>query len=148
MKNIILLALMFVASFSVAQQTQKTLLKTLNIQEYKQLVLDLGGEINVERWNNPSVRVQMQITYHNANIHVMKYLISKGRYDIKTEPTVDGLSISHTKTLKDIPISKEGKILQEDVIYTLYIPNNITITYGEEEQALIFSSSKEPVAAQ
>ena len=148
MKNIILLLFMFIASISVAQQAQKTLLKTFNISNSEQVVLDINGVVNVEKWSNPTVRVQMEITYSNANVHVMKYLITKGRYNFKSEITADGYEISIPEIGKPVQISKDGKILEETISYTVYVPENVSVIVSEMSQASVYSNDKRDVAAQ
>jgi len=148
MKNIIVVLFMFIASISVAQQAQKTLLKTFNINNSEQVVLDINGVVNVEKWSNPTVRVQMEITYSNANIHVMKYLITKGRYNLKSEITADGYEISVPEVGESVQISKDGKILEETISYTIYIPENVSVIVTETSQASVFSTDKKDVVAQ
>jgi len=137
MKNIFLLVFMFFASISVAQQAQKTLLKTFNVNGHQQVVLNVEGNVDVEKWNEPTVRVQMHITYNNASVHVMKYLISKGRYNLKSVSTADGFEISNPNAGKDVKISKEGKLLSETITYKVFVPENMSVIVADESQASI-----------
>jgi hypothetical protein len=148
MKNIILVLFMFIASISVAQQAEKTLLKTFNISNSEQVVLDIDGVVNVEKWSNPTVRIQMEITYKNANVHVMKYLITKGRYNFKSEVTADGYSISIPEIGKPVQISKDGKMLEETITYTVFVPENVSVILSEASQASVYSLDNKDVAAQ
>lgn len=148
MKNIILVLFMFITSISVAQQVQKTLLKTFNISNSEQVVLDINGVVNVEKWSNPTVRIQMEITYKNANVHVMKHLITKGRYNFKSEVTPDGYAISIPEISKAVQISKDGKMLEETITYTVFVPENVSFIVSEASQASVYSTDKKDVAAQ
>ena len=85
MKNTFLLLFMLISSITIAQQAEKTLIKTFNANNTDQVVLDFAGDISIEKWNNPTIRVRMQISYQNASVHIMKYLITKGRYNLKSE---------------------------------------------------------------
>ncbi len=143
MKNVIVVLFMFISSISVAQQAQKTLLKTFPLNGQEQVVLNLDGDVHIERWNNPTVRVQMEITYHNANVNIMKYLISKGRYNLTTEGTADGLAITNPNTGKNVQISKEGKILKETIAYKVFLPENVSFIVAEKSQASVVSNDGE-----
>ncbi len=143
MKNIFLVVFMFFGGISVAQQAQKTLLKTFNVNGHQQVVLDFDGSaVEVEKWNQPTVRVQIQITYTNANVHIMKYLITKGRYDLKSASTADGFEISSPNTNKEVKINKEGTVLVETVTYKVFVPENMSVIVSDESQASVINPSK------
>lgn len=126
MKNsIFLFALMLVTSSSVAQQAQKNLLKTFDLNSQRQVVLNLDGDVNIERWNNSTLRVQMDISYENANVHIMKYMISKGRYNLTMSSTADGVMIEHPNKLAAAQISKDGTLLKESIVYTIVLPKDV-----------------------
>lgn len=143
MKNIFVLVFMFFASISVAQQAQKTLLKTFNVNGHQQVVLNFDGNVNVQKWQEPTVRVQMQITYKNANVHIMKYLISKGRYNLKSASTADGFEISNPNAGKDVQISKDGKLLSETISYKVFVPTTMSVIVADESQASIVNTDND-----
>lgn len=146
MKNIIFLfALILVTSSSVAQQAQKNLLKTFDLNGQRQVVLNLDGDVNIERWNNGTLRVQMDISYENANVHIMKYMISKGRYNLAMSSTADGLVIEHPNTLDPAKISKDGTLLKEAIVYTVVLPKDVKIIINENSQTNILN--KDDMAA-
>jgi hypothetical protein len=148
MKNLtFLVALMLITNISVAQQAQKNLLKTFDLNGQAAVILDLEGDVNIERWNNGTVRVQMDISYENANVHIMKYMISKGRYNLALSPKTDGLTIEHTNKADSPKISKDGTLLKESIIYTIVIPQDVTVIVNEDSQTNILNED-EMVAAQ
>ena len=140
MKNIIfLVAFMLVTSISVAQQAQKNLLKTFDLNSQTEVVLNLDGDVNIERWNNSTLRVHMDIAYENANVHVMKYLISKGRYNLTISPATDGLVIEHPNKTDSPKISKDGTLLKESIVYTVVVPQNVTVIVNEGSQTNVLN---------
>lgn len=147
MRSIMLFALMAWASISVAQQAQKNLLKTFDLNGQKEVVLNLDGDVNIERWNNSTMRVQMEINYHNASEHIMKYLISKGRYNLATNNTEHGFVLEHTNRTSAPQINKEGDTLEETIVYTIYVPQNVTVIVSEDSQANVLNKD-EMIAAQ
>ena len=148
MKNIIFLfALMLVTSISVAQQAQKNLLKTFDLNSQTEVVLNLDGDVNIERWNNSTLRVQMDISYENASVHIMKYMISKGRYNLVMSPKPTGLVIEHPNKTDSPKINKEGELLKETIVYTIVVPQGVTVIINEGSQTNILNKD-EMVAAQ
>ena len=146
MKNTFLSVFMLIASISVAQQAEKTLIKTFNANGTDQIVLDLTGDVNIQKWSNPTIRVQMNISYENASVHIMKYLITKGRYNLQSEESADGLRISIPEAGKDVVISKDGKILVETITYTVFTPENVAVVILDESQATVLSNDDAPIS--
>ena len=147
MKNIIILvALTLVTSISVAQQAQKNLLKTFDLNGQTTIVLNLDGDVNIERWNNSTVRVQMDISYENASINIMKYLITKGRYNLTMSPKADGFAVEHPNKTDSPKISKDGTLLKEKIVYTIVIPQDVTIIIDEDSQTNVLNTEEMVVA--
>lgn len=148
MKNVIfLVALMLITSISIAQQAQKNLLKTFDLNGQTEVVLNLSGDVNIERWNNSTMRVQMDISYENASIHIMKYMISKGRYNLVMSAETNGLVIEHPNKTEMPKISKEGTLLKETIVYTVVVPQGVTVIVSKDSQANVLNKD-EMVAAQ
>jgi hypothetical protein len=147
MKNIIFsIVLMLIASISVAQQAQKNLLKTFDLNGHNEVVLHLDGDVNIERWNNSMLRIQMDISYQNASVNIMKYLISKGRYDLTMTAAAEGLVVEHPNRIDATPINKEGTLLEETIVYTVYVPQNVVVMVNKNGQTTVLNSDKTLVA--
>lgn len=134
------------SSISVAQQAQKNLLKTFDLNGQREVVANLDGEVLIERWNNSSMRVQMEISYENASVNIMTYLISKGRYNLTTTPSAQGLLVTSPNAEKPAQISKDGTLLKEKIVYTIFVPHNVTVLTGEEGEAKLMDEGKSTVA--
>lgn len=107
--------------------TEKTLVKTFNIQNNNTVVLDLDGKVEVKEWSENTVRIQMNIKLGNSTVHLLKYLITKGRYNLESENTTDGFSISAPGRSQAVVINKAGDLLNELVTYTVFVPRNVTV---------------------
>ena len=60
-KLLTLIILVLTASFSFAQ-TEKTLVKTFNLQGNTSVALDFNGNVEVQEWGESTLRVHMNIT--------------------------------------------------------------------------------------
>lgn len=125
-KLLTILSLIVFVSFSYGQNTQKTLVKTFNLKGSKVVVLDTKSSVEVKEWSNETMRIQMSITLENANTQMLKYLITKGRYNLSTELTDDGLVVSFPGRKKDVIVNKNGDKLKEIVAYTVFVPSDVT----------------------
>ena len=136
MKQILLTLIgLFTLTTLTAQQANKTLIKTINIEDAKLLKVDVDGMIKTASWDRENlIRVQMEITYENASVHVMKYLITKGRYNIKLEKPSLILQPNYTDKVQ---INKNGDLLIEKVTYTFFLPDDVELINLNEEQAAL-----------
>ena len=90
-KYITTICLLAIFAIANAQQANKTLVKTLDINSVETLSVDLDGEIITKTWDTEGfARVQIAITYENASTNIMRFLISKGRYNLSLTPDTVG----------------------------------------------------------
>ncbi len=144
MKKILtLITLILTISFAFGQ-TEKTLVKTFNLQGATAVVLNLGGNVEVQEWSENTLRVQMNITLENTNVNMLKYLITQGRYNLVLEPTNEDPVITSPGREKNVVINKDGDILTETVTYVVFVPKNVKteIINKETEEANIQSGDK------
>ncbi|MFK7946135.1 MAG: hypothetical protein AB8G11_01000 [Saprospiraceae bacterium] len=126
MKNLLtLIALVLTTSFTYAQ-TEKTVVKTFNLQGSTSVVLNLNGDVEVQEWSESTLRVHMSIKLENSNVHMLKYLLTQGRYNLKLDNTDAGVTMTSPGRNKDVIINKEGDKLSETVTYTVFVPQNVT----------------------
>lgn len=124
-QKIIILFLIAFTNFAFGQQAQKTLVKTFNLKGSKTVLLELDAPVEIKEWSNKTMRVQMSITLQNANVHMLKYLITKGRYNLNTVLGTEGLKLSVPGRKKDVVVNKNGDKLKETVAYTIFIPSDV-----------------------
>lgn len=134
MKNLILLLSLISSTLVYGQQSStKTLIKTFNVKGFNLITADLEGKLNVQHWDNENLaRVKMVITYQNANEHMMKYLIMKGRYNLQFSKEKDNL-LYHPNYTKKLQINKKGDLLIEHISYTLILPRDVKLIDFEQD---------------
>ena len=105
----------------------KTLVKTFAMKDYSTIVINLDGKVIVKEWSEKTMRIHMDITLKNSSTHMLKHLISKGRYHINLEKEKDNFIVSSNARAKKVIVSKDGNTLDEVVKYTIFVPKNITV---------------------
>lgn len=110
----------------VAQNlTEKTLVKSFNLNGRNVLKVDFSQAIDVKKWNEPTVRIEMNIAVENMNEATFKSLIVAGRYNV--QPTFDNAMM----TLSNLPLQKSIKFnnteLKETIRYTLFVPQDLEV---------------------
>ena len=126
MKNLLTLITLILATSFTYGQTEKTVVKTFNLQGSTSVVLDLNGDVEVQEWSESTLRVHMNIKLENSNVHMLKYLLTQGRYNLKLDNTDTGVMITSPGRDKDVVINKEGDTLSETVTYTVFVPQNVS----------------------
>ena len=141
MKNklatLILSLLLFVANISIGQtKSEKILVKSFNLQGKETILLDLDGAVEVKEWDNKIMRVQMNISLEDAPSHMIKSLVQVGRYNLTAEYGDDFIKIAAPAMRKEIRIS--GKLLQENIVYTVFAPENVEVKMSDETSARLY----------
>lgn len=77
--------LLLLLSFTVASQVNKTLIRSVAINETHTAYVMLPGEVAVTEWNESFVRVTTTINVVNMSENIVKRLVIVGRYSIETE---------------------------------------------------------------
>lgn len=127
MKKLIILITLILTTSLVFGQTEKTLVKTFNLEGNASVALNLNGNVTVEEWGENTLRVHMNITLENTNVNMLKYLITQGRYNLVLATTDTGVVLSSPGRDKNVIINKAGDILSEKVTYTVFVPRNIQV---------------------
>lgn len=112
-------------------QTQKTLVKTLAVEETTyQAIFALKGNVEVEEWNNQTIRIITTITTTNTPENVLKALVVAGRYNY--EMTVDKANQTITIDMpqKDRAIIINGADLDDKLEYKIYVPQGMQYQIG------------------
>ena len=76
--------------------------------------------------NNPIVRIEMEIKADDLSKEVVKHLITKRRFYIKTMVLEDGTAKIYMPNLK-IPVYINGRLLSEDISYRILVPENVLV---------------------
>ena len=124
-KLLIFIILILVTSF-VYGQAERTVVKTFNLEGSTSVIVNLNGDVEVQEWSESTLRVHMNIKLENSNVHMLKYLLTQGRYNLKLEQTDAGTTMTSPGRAKDVVINKEGDTLSETVTYTIFVPQNVS----------------------
>lgn len=141
-RTIILTGIYFLiaTSFVVAQNVEKTLVKSFNLKGAEAIYLNVEGDVDVVQWDNKYLRVQMTIELKNSNNQILKSLISARRYNLEANYTDAGVSIAVPGLEKNVMI--KGVKLNEYISYTIMAPRNTTVTI-ENGQLSVTKNEKE-----
>lgn len=115
-----LLALLLAGNFAIAQESDKTLVKSLNPEECPNVKIDIKNKaINAAPWDEGTIRVELEI---KANVPeaVLSQLVKAGRYTIEGEK--DGETYIVKAGNLDKVISIGGKDLEEEITITIKTP--------------------------
>lgn len=114
-------------------KTEKTLVKSFNLQGKETVLLDLGGNVEVKSWDSKIMRIQMEITLEDAASHMIKSLVQVGRYNLKAEFQEDFMLVAAPAMRKEIRV--RGQLLKENVVYTVFTPKDVIVKMADEASA-------------
>ena len=130
MKNrmsFLLLPLLLAVAPVMAQQAEKTLVKSFNLNGQTAVLLDLDGKSTVTTWNEPQMRIQMTITLQNGSETMLKSLVTAGRYNLDAKEVNGAYSIVAPGLERQIKLGS-GQLLGETVTYTVLAPKDVIVT--------------------
>lgn len=123
------LSLIFAIIIATAQ-SEKTLVKSFNLQGSQVVVLDLDGEVEIREWKNTILRVQLTINIANGNDSLLKSLVTAGRYNLYSQSSDDAIKIFAPETKKEMKVG--GQDLNEKISYIVYAPENVIVKMAGE----------------
>lgn len=112
-------------------QAKTTLVKSLAVEGYESLLIDLPGSVEVRLWDEPFARLTTSIELKDFDEPFLKRLIAAGRYEAKIEGKGSEPALLMPKV--SIQINIKGKELKEAIHYELYLPK--TCLYKVEEHS-------------
>ena len=117
--------LMLVSVLANAQNVEKTLVKSFNLQGKQTVEIDLKGKVQVEKWNNSIMRIQFSVALENGTSSMLKSLVEVGRYNLKSSIEGDVMKIYAPGIEREVRI--KGKQLLENSTYTVYVPEDVNV---------------------
>lgn len=127
MKKIVKLIMLFAfvawAQMGLAQ-SQKTLVKSLTATN-DALVATLDGEVTVEEWDEPFIRVTTTVNLTNFDENILKRLVMVGRYSIEATNNEEAMHIGMPKLGTQVTI--RGVVLEELVQYQIAVPRGMVV---------------------
>jgi hypothetical protein len=127
--NIWLLLLVTTVSYSQSQ-VEKTLVKSFNLKGNDLVVLDLPGDLEIKEWKNDIMRIQMTIRLEDGTSSMLKSLIQNGRYNLASSNETNDYKIFAPSMNKEIKV--HGKVLKENIVYTVFTPENVTVKMASD----------------
>ena len=133
MKHSTLTLLIGFLSFSlIAQNSERTLVKSFNPEGNTELLIDLPGELDVRSWGENFVRVQFTIILENGSERVLKGLLVAGRYHLKGTHG-DRYTVSAPGLARTLPQRTEP--LRESFRIEVFAPNGTRVTQTGDTQS-------------
>lgn len=129
MKNVLLLFVLMVGSVvSSVAQTQKTLVKSIDIAQAQQVIINLPGEVAQSEWDNDFVRVTTYLTVDNMSESIVKQLVLVGRYNLETtlDETTQTLVVTMPKIANHVRV--KGVALAENLRFEIQAPVGYKVT--------------------
>ncbi len=112
-----------------------TLVSSKNLNGATELVVDLDGEFTTDTWTKDYVRIEIEIKANDVSREVIKHLIRKARFCIKTQ-NIDSESMRLYMPNLQLPVYINGKKLSEDISYKISVPKGIYITDKSQAELL------------
>jgi hypothetical protein len=124
MKILNLLILLCLAQIMFCQ-THKTFIKNFNTYDNNNIICDLPGDLNVEKWDKPYCQLVSGVKIINFGDNILSMLANNRRYEININN-----GSNHTKiTLPNMKnfIIVNGVDLKEDFIFILKVPKHFNV---------------------
>lgn len=115
-----LLALSATAS---AQTAAKTFSKSFNSENKGTLNLELPGTVEVKEWDNPSIKIEINIALPTGNTSMLNELANVGRYNMMPKMQGDALLIQMPNMQKQVRI--KGETLKEQLTFVAFVPKSM-----------------------
>ena len=125
----------FTMNFANAQSAEKILVKSFNLEGMNVVTFDVPGEVEVQQWNNPIMRVEMTIAIENVREATLKSLIKAGRYNLQSDAGDEEYAVSAPGMNRTVKIS--GQELRENLSYIVYAPEDVMIKLADSSSASI-----------
>lgn len=126
MKNIITVFIFVIGfAFTSFGQSQKTIVKSFQNEDYHTVALAFDGEMTVNEWDKDIIRISTTVDAQNFNEPTLKYLVTKGRYNYEILEKDNTLIFLMPATEK--LVSLHGIDLIEGYSYTINVPKGVTV---------------------
>lgn len=126
MRNLItVLVLVLGFATQIAAQSQKTLVKSIAVENASNVVLALNGTVETSEWDEAYIRIVTNINVKNFDENILKRLVLVGRYNIEST-NADG------KVLVEMPkvahfVTVKGVDLEEHITFEVFVPKGINV---------------------
>ena len=116
---------------SFAQTTQRTLVKSFNVNNVQSVILNLDGDVEIRKWKKGLMRVEMKISLENGNDRLLKSMVIANRFNLDSEISEGQMTVFAPALENQITI--RGKEITEKISYIINIPEEINANVLEIE---------------
>jgi hypothetical protein len=120
----LLLPLLLLSGIATGQ-AERHFVKSFNLQGKQTVVLDVGNNVQVTTWDSDIMRVQMTVSLPNSSDALLKSLAEIGRYGLMSN--INPETLNFTAPALRNPLKINGNPVLETVLFTIFVPKNITI---------------------
>ena len=132
MKNLLTLLILVFAFTATFAQTEKTLTKSVALNETHTAYEMLPGEVAVTEWNESFVRITTTINVENMSENIVKRLVIVGRYSIEAQEDKFGkmMVIKMPKAAHHVTV--QGVELAETYTFEINAPKGYKVVVKED----------------
>ncbi len=129
MRNLFILGIFLIFSVaSASAQIERSIFEAFDLDEVKQIQINLSDSIKVEFWPGDNILVESNIAFYNGTKNIFEQLIKDGRYALVENRATTSLTLSDNgKTVRKIA-DKNGLICDETIARTIYIPDDYALS--------------------
>jgi hypothetical protein len=126
-----ILILAFVNTFAFSQ-TEKTLTKSVAVNETHTAFVILPGDVALTEWNESFIRITTTINVENMSENIIKRLLVLGRYSVETKEDKFGkmIVIKMPKVYHNIAV--KGVQLIETYSFRINVPSGYKVVVKED----------------
>lgn len=107
------------------QTAGKTFYKAFYADGNTALKLELPGIVDIKEWDNPVVRVEINVVLPAGKAAMLNELASVGRYNLSNQAENGVMSIQATNLQKQLRV--KGEELKEIVSFVVYVPAGMKV---------------------
>lgn len=128
--------LLLVATGLFAQSVEKTFVRSFNIQDSQEVIIDIEAPVSVESWSQKIMRIQMNVGLERGSESMLRSLVQAGRYNLKGELANGQYVVKAPGLEREVRVN--GQTLPENVSLTVFVPEGVHIELLDSASAAAF----------
>ena len=120
----ILLSLLSLSSLSLlAQSSEKTFVKSIDLEGKKTVRLLVDGEVEIEEWGSDLMRIELTVGIDKASPSLLKGLVRTGRYSLASTLEAESLLVEAPGLEREV----RGRVFEETLSFTVKVPSGVKV---------------------
>lgn len=120
----ILLSLFSLSCLSLlAQSSEKTFVKSIDLEGKKTVRLLVDGKVAVEEWAGDLMRIELTVGIDKASPTLLKGLVRTGRYSLASTLEAEALLVEAPGLERQV----RGRVFDETISYTVKVPQGVDV---------------------